>query len=219
MTEMARERSNVYILLAAIYHGEPSMALLKQIKETRFLEVLSDCGVQLDNDFSQASDDELTEDLAVEYTRLFIGPGKHIPPYESVHHERDDGNWGNFWGASTVEVKKFIESTGLKYNVEYSGLPDHIGVEFDFMHEVTMREAQAWEEEDSYGALHCLKIEKKFIEEHLVKWIPTFCDKVVKNVQLSFYREMAKQTKNFIELEGEAINKYLSVANNKVRAS
>ncbi len=209
MTDMARERSNVYSLLAAIYHKELTLDFLKQIKDPQFLEALSNQGVQLENDILQKPEDEVIEDLAVEYTRLFLGPGKHISPHESIHHERDDGDWGKLWGKDTVLVKKFIETTGLEYKSEYSGLPDHISVELEFMQEVTKREVQAWEEKDNNGALYCLKIEKKFIEEHLVKWIPIFCDKVISQAELSFYREMAKLTKSFIELEKEEIDNYL----------
>ncbi len=211
-TDMARQRSNVYSLLTVIYREEATTSLLKQIKDPKFLSVLSDQGVQFEDDFLQESDDMLIEDLAVEYTRLFLGPGKHISPHESVHHERDDGDWGKLWGKDTVLVKKFIESTGLEYKSEYHGLPDHISVELEFMHEVTKREAQAWEEKDNNGALYCLKIEKKFIDEHLARWIPLFCDKVIEDAELSFYREMAKLTKSFIELEKEETDNYLSEA-------
>ncbi|GBE05880.1 hypothetical protein BMS3Abin10_01521 [bacterium BMS3Abin10] len=52
-------------------------------------------------------------------------------------------------------------------------------------------------------------MEKKFIEEHLLKWIPIFCDKVITWAELPFYREMAKLTKFFIEFENEGKDKYL----------
>ncbi len=212
MAETAKQRSNVYSLLATIFHKELTTPLLKQIKDPKFLGVLSEQGVQLENDILQKPEDEVIEDLAVEYTRLFLGPGKHISPHESVHHERDDGDWGKLWGKDTVLVKKFIETAGLEYKSEYTGIPDHVSVELEFMQQVTKREAQAWEEKDNDGALYCLKMEKKFIEEHLVPWLPLFCDKVIKDAELSFYREMAKLTKNFIELEKEEIDNYLSEA-------
>ena len=81
------------------------------------VEVLSEMGFQYEI-FSQKDQDQLLEDLAVEYARLFLGPAKHISPHESIHHQRDDGDWGSHWGGSTVEVKKFIESTGLEYKTE-----------------------------------------------------------------------------------------------------
>ncbi len=80
------------------------------------------------------------------------------------------------------------------------------------MLEAAKREAQAWEENDNDGVLYCLKMEKKFIEEHLIKWLPVFCDKVISEAEMAFYREMAKLTKSFIEFEKETINKYITEA-------
>ena len=71
------------------------------------------------------------------------------------------------------------------------------------MQELAKQEAQAWEEKAGDGARHCLKTQKRFLEEHLVKWVPHFCDEVIKNAEVSFYRELAKLTRSFIEFEGE----------------
>jgi TorA maturation chaperone TorD len=201
MKELAGHRSNIYGLLAAIYRREMTSDLLEQIKDPSGLGVLSNLEIKLNIGFLKKPEHELLEDLAVEYARLFIGPGKHISPHESVHHKRDDGRWGQLWGPSTAEVKKFIESTGLSYQSEYTGLPDHISVELEFMQQVTLAEGKAWEDGDKNLALTCLENEKKFIEEHLAGWIPEFCEKVVKEARLPFYRVMAELTQKFIEFE------------------
>jgi TorA maturation chaperone TorD len=207
MTALAGQRSNIYGLLATVFRQEVTSDLLVQMKDPQFMGVLSALGVQWGDDFFRKSEEDLLEDLAVEYARLFLGPGKHISPHESVHHQRDDGRWGQLWGQSTVEVKKFIETAGFHYNSEYKGLPDNISVEFEFMQQVTGREEQAWAEDDQNSALYCWKIGKKFIEEHLAKWIPQFCDKVTEEAEAPFYRDMAVLTKHFMELEMEEINK------------
>jgi len=203
---VAEQRSNIYALLSAIYREEMTSDLLRQIKDPRFLGVLSGLGIDLSGDFFQKAEEEVLETMAIEYARLFIGPGKHISPHESVHHKKDNAKWGQLWGDSTVKVKTFIESSGLEYKPEYKGLPDHISVELEFMHQVTLREEQAWKEKDEEGALYCMKIEKKFIEEHLSRWIPDFCEKVVQEAELPFYRAMAALTKNFIKFEKKERN-------------
>ena len=170
---VARQRSNVYGLLASVYRQEVTADLLHQVKDPQFLGVLSDLGIQLSSDFLQRPEEELLDELAVEFAGLFLGPGGHISPHESVHHQRSGGQSGLLWGESTAEVKRFIESTGLSYDPEYKGLPDHISVELEFMQQLTLREEQAWGEEDEDGALDCLKIEKKFIEEHLIAGFPS----------------------------------------------
>jgi TorA maturation chaperone TorD len=202
---VARHRSNIYGLLASVYRQEITADLLNQVKDPQFLGVLADLGIDFTSEFLQKPDEELLQDLAVEYAGLFLGPGGHISPHESVHHSGGGSGGGLLWGESTAEVKKFIESTGLNYDPDYSGLPDHISVELEFMQQLTLREEQAWREEDEDGALNCLKTEKKFIEEHLVAWIPAFCDKVMRAAELPFYREMAALTKNFIEFEHREI--------------
>jgi TorA maturation chaperone TorD len=212
MTDTAKQRSTVYGLLAATFRCEPTAAFIRQVKDPEFQGALSSSGIELEEDFFNQPEDELVESLAVEFTRLFLGPGKHISPHESVHHEREDGDWGRLWGKSTVEIKKFIETTGLEYTSVYPGLPDHISVELEFMQKLAERESTAWKENDNKGALYCLKIEKKFIEEHLSKWCPDFCDKVTSEAATSFYREMAKLTKWFIELETKEIDNYIRKA-------
>ena len=205
----ARMRSNIYGFLSSMFREEISAERLRQIKDPVVKEVLSEMGVQYDI-FSKIDQDEQLEDLAVEYARLFLGPDKHISPHESIHHQRDDGDWGAHWGGSTVDVKKFIETTGLEYKQEYSGMPDHLSVELEFMQEAAEREAKAIEQKDWEGALYCQKMEKKFICDHLIKWIPAFCDKIISQSELSFYGDLADVTKKFITLEFEEIDECIS---------
>ena len=213
--EGARIRSNIYGFLSSMFREEISAERLRQIKGPDIKEVLSEMGIQYEI-FSKKDQDQLLEDLAVEYARLFLGPDKHISPHEAVHHQRDDGDWGAHWGGSTVDVKKFIETTGLEYKQEYSGMPDHISVELDFMKEAAGREAQAIEEKDWEGALYCQKMEKKFICDHLIKWIPAFCDKIISQAEISFYGDLADVTKDFITLESEEIDQSISATEGQV---
>ena len=207
MKDLAGHRSNIYGLLAAIYRREITSDFLKQLKDPSMTGVFSALGIKLNNGFLKKPEHELLENLAVEYARLFIGPGKHISPHESVHHKREDGQWGQLWGSSTAEVKKIIESAGLSYQSEYTGLPDHISVELEFMQQVTLAEEKAWEDGDKNLALSCLENEKKFIEAHLAGWIPDFCDKIINGAELPFYRVMAELTQKFIEFEKNEVTR------------
>ncbi len=201
--DMADHRSNIYGLLALIYRREVTPDLLCRVKDSRFLGVFTDLEVEGIEAFLQSSEEKLIEDLAVEYTRLFLGPGKHISPHESVHHQREDGDWGTLWGAATVEVKKFIEAAGLEYESDYKGMPDHVSVEFEFMAALARREAQVWSEGDEVVARRCLDVQKKFLKEHLMKWIPDFCEKVIQQAELPFYYAVAELTRSFIEFENK----------------
>lgn len=204
-TEQAQQRSNVYGFLARVYRKELTPEILARIKDPDFRDVLSCLDVQLGDDFFSVPEAILIEHLSIEYTRLFLGPGRHISPHESVHYERDDGDWGKLWGASTVEVKKFVESLGLKYKETDTSIPDHISVELELMQKLVDRERQAWEKNDEKEATHYQKIEKKFMVDHMIQWIPGFCDKVIVEAEFSFYREMARITQSFILFEKEEL--------------
>ena len=203
--ELAEYRSSIYGFIAAVYRQEVTSELLRQIKAQQFQEVLSSLGVKLNNGFFQNAEKELLENLAIEYTRLFVGPGKHISPHESVHHKKEGVQSGQLWGELTAQVKNIIESSGLEYESEYTGMPDHISVELEYMQRVIRREVQAWENEDEVTARLCQKNEKKFVDEHLLGWIPDFCEKVIKTAEMPFYREMARLTRSFIEFEKQEL--------------
>ncbi len=206
--ELAGFRSNIYGFLAAVYRQELTSELLQQMKDHRFREILSTLGMELNNGFFKKPEKELLENLAVEYAYLFLGPGKHISPHESVHHKKEGGQSGQLWGELTAEVKRIIESSGLEYKSEFTGMPDHISVELEFMQHVVQRETQAWEADDDKTALLCLKNEKIFVDEHLFRWIPEFCEKVIKTAESPFYREMARLTRRFIEFEKKELKRF-----------
>jgi TorA maturation chaperone TorD len=204
MAQRTITRSNLYGFLAAIYRVEPTADLLRQIKHPSLLEALVNVGVTLEKDFLGAPEEQLLFELAVEYTRVFIGPGKHISPHESVHTQGHDES---LWGRSTVAVKVFIESVSIEFRPDYHGMPDHISVELELMQKFTEAEANAWQRGDYAEATMWLQLEQEFTDSHLARWVPGFCDQVVEQAELSFYREMAMVTKQVLEMERKQIER------------
>lgn len=209
MSDTAVARSQVYGLLTTVFRAEPTAAFIGDLKGPQFTGAFSSLGVDLGGRFHSAPEEVILEELALEFTRLFLGPGEHISAHESIHVEID-GDVGGLWGARTVEVKKFIETTGLAYESEFTGLPDHISVELEFMRKLAEWEAAKWRDDDSESAKYCLKVQKKFMEEHLLKWASKFCGDVMEKATVPYYREMAKVTKDFLEYDHEVIDKMLS---------
>ena len=208
LARKSRERSNLYGFLACVYRREPTADLIHRIKDPAFLERLADAGVEL-RGYLERSDHELLAELGQEYTRLFLGPGKHVSPHESVHVP----GGGSLWGEATSAVKKFIEQVGVDYQPDYTGIPDHISVELEFMQRLTDAEARAWGRGDEAGATGCLSIERRFIEEHLSRWITCFCDNVIQEARHPFYAQLAAMTSEFIGSESTAIGEGLDDTN------
>lgn len=205
-TMPADQRSAIYSLLAQIYVTELSKDLLETIMSSGFLTMLSDeRSEQLDLYFKKDTN-ELLDDLTCEYARLFIGPGKHISPHESVHHKLDGGDWGKLWGASTTAVRNFIKSAGMTYLDNFTGMPDHIAVEFEFMKQLTSQEVEARQEKDKEQIAYFLSMEKKFLKEHIGCWVPGFCEKILAETGNLFYQRIAFLTKEFIEFELQAMD-------------
>ncbi len=201
--ESARYRSDIYGLLAAIFRQEPSAALIRELRAPPLWGVFSDLGVDLGEVFYTTPENQLIEILGEEFTRLFIGPDSHISAHESIFAEMDNG-MSQLWGQTTVAVKNFIETTGLDYNPEFSGVPDHVSVELEFMQKLSAWEAEKWQQNDRENAEFCLQVQRMFLEKHLMVWLPQFCHAVIAQADIRFYAGAAELTKNFLEFEQQS---------------
>jgi TorA maturation chaperone TorD len=208
-TDTASARGQVYGLLASVFRSEPDKEFLQELKGPRFAGAFASLEADFGKDFRQSTEEELRENLAIEFTRLFMGPGEHISPHESIFVDVD-GDGGGLYGAKTVEVKKFIETTGLTYDDSFTGLPDHVSVELEFMSKLAGFESQKWDSGDDEAAKYCLSVQKMFAEKHLLKWIPEFCEQVIIEADLPFYREMARVTSEFVDFDYESIGASLN---------
>jgi TorA maturation chaperone TorD len=205
MDETTEYRSNSYGFLSIVYLQEPTREFIKLLVESNILNVVGEPALQFEEQITNDVSGTFLNDLVLEYTRLFIGPGKHVSPYESVYRKNEDA----LWSEATVEVKNFIEASGLEYSCNWHGLPDHIGVELEFMHRLACHEREARANGDQKAAMRCLEFEKRFIGEHLSKWVPAFCDKVKEESRTAFYGEIAELTRQFIDFDSKLIEKNL----------
>ncbi len=198
--ETARERSGLYGFLAEVFRAEPSEDLLRKVRDGRFLETLTAAGAHLGEDFAAQPEAKLLEDLAVEYTRLFLGPGKHVRPYAATYL---GGAGASLCGPTTVWARDFMERSGFALAPEHRDLPDHVSIELEFMARMAEREAQAIEDTDPETAGQCRWIQKEFLDSHLGRWLPEFCGHAAEHAELTFYREMARLAGHFVESEAE----------------
>ncbi|MBT3010435.1 MAG: molecular chaperone TorD family protein [Candidatus Thiodiazotropha sp. (ex Lucina aurantia)] len=204
MADNAKTRSDMYGLLTLVFRQEPSEAFINELRGPRLSGAFSDMELDMGGSFYSEPVSAIADQLALEFSRLFIGPGRHISAHESIFTEVD-GDSGGLWGARTVEVKKFIETTGLDYASQFTGLPDHISVELEFMQKLADWEADKWIEMDRISAEYCLSIQRMFLQQHILGWIPKFCDAVIAQADIPFYRELAELTKNFLKLEERSL--------------
>ena len=129
------------------------------------------------------------KDLLWEYTRLFIGPYKlPCPPWESVYTSPKRLMMQEAYD----EVKYLYGEAGL--TVKDPGIMyDHIGAELNFL-AVLMQGINKEPGERQYA-----DIAKRFMNEHLTKWIPQFAGDMEDAADTQLYRTLAQATRDFIK--------------------
>lgn len=205
--ELAEARSHVYGLLAAIFRAVPDAALVKTVRDGHLERTLIELGITTKEELlPKRADAQLIEDLAVEYTRLFVGPGPRISLYESVYDCSGNRSEAALWSEQTVQVKKFIEATGLSYAEDFNELPDHVSAELELMGRFAAYEATAWRDENGREAAIIARAQARFFHEHLGAWVPKLCDAIIERTEMPFYRAIAELTKIVIEFEHDCLD-------------
>ncbi len=209
LAELAAESSSLYGFFARVFGQEVSEELLGLIRSPQFLEAFFDAGGKIDLEYLRRPENELREELAAEFAALFLGPGGHISPHESVQKE---GGSGHLWGPETSEIVGLIEDAGLEIVANFTGLPDHISVELELMGETSKKEAEAWQKGDFETAAKYLVVEDNFMKIHLAEWAIGFCQKVYEQTEHPFYGGLAKLAAEFLEAEKQDIPRRLKLA-------
>jgi len=219
LSSLAEDRSSIYMLLSTFYMKRPEVEFVKKLKTHDFIQnikialsqeedenTFSD-GLKLLEAFINSVKDipetEVSENLAIDFTRLLRGIKKGYgppPPYESVWRGE-----GRVMGQWTEKVLKEYGDSGIGMDLS-DELPDYIGIELKFMALLCYKEAQAWRDNDQAMALRFLEFEKRFINEHLKNWVPEFCNIMEEEARTSFYKAVAVLTKGFLEMEGNQMN-------------
>jgi len=204
-------RRNFYALLYRMYLEPPSREFVDDLMNERFYlpglisaEELSE-GFKLVREFVEKSKDkaidELHKDLVGEYTLLFIGPHRlPVQPYESWWVD------GKLMGESLLKVKQVYRKAGIAKVNEYAEPEDHIAFELRFMHYLCEEELSADTEE---RIAECLNLQKEYLNEHLLRWVPDFCDALIECELSDFYKGIARLTRGFILLEEAVIEELL----------
>ena len=144
--------------------------------------------------------DEGEQNLLLDYTRLFLGPTQAIAlPYGSVWLEQGK----TIMGDSTMAVQELYKEGGFEIDEEFRELPDHVAAELEFLYLLIYRENEARREGKPDALEAKAKLRKRFLDEHLGRWIGPFTAAVSNGAQCGFYRQLAGFTHRFVRMEAE----------------
>lgn len=127
--------------------------------------------------------------LTEERVRLFQLGGAPCPPYEAAYLDPS----GFERGAMAVAVERVYAEAGVSLSPSSGELPDHGGLELEFMSLLCAEEATAWRAADTVQAQGWLRREAAFLDGHLLRWFPSFARDVrLATGKESFYGRLAE---------------------------
>jgi len=189
----------VFRLLAQLFRKEIRPEMADRLTHSGVLDLLVDEGYQLEPDV--LADPGQLATLRAEYMRIFIGPGRHVPPYGSVHHPAECGA-RKLWGSTTAWVHRFAKDHGVAYEgPSYDGIPDHVGHELELWALLLEAHADALEKGDDERTDRLLNSQRLFHAEQLAQWVPLFCEQVREASSRPFYAEIARVTTDMLAME------------------
>ncbi|MEE8353399.1 MAG: molecular chaperone TorD family protein [Dehalococcoidales bacterium] len=214
--ELAQARGKLYEFMSAQFAGPPDAEMLVLVADWASQQMASDsAGEWLSPEMNDAlaaiggffqgagdrSREDLGEEVAIEYTRLFRGIKKEYsppPPYESVYREED----GRVFGEVTTVVRNQYRRHGFDVASGLTSEPsDHISLELEFMHLLCTREAEALAAKDDEAASDLRLAQREFLEEHLMAWTPSLRQEVEKFDRGGLFSGLLKFTEGWLDFD------------------
>ena len=202
---LCRRRGETYGLLARLYRVEANEALLDELRVMRFPAQSGsdamDRGYRLISAYMAKPADGMALELAVDYTRTFIGAGVdgHAAayPFESVYTSKER----LLRQDARDEVLALYRAEGLNKSAAWKDEEDHIAAELEFEAVLCDRVAEALEAANEERAVELLRVQRAFLEDHLLNWVPRLTVDMRRFTKTGLYRGLAELTDGFLETD------------------
>ena len=210
LEDVLKFRRDLYAFLYRMYLEEPPRELATDLSNGKFsfpdLDSLNKDmaeGFEMIKSYASGKgEDEIYEDLVDEFTLLFIGPyNLPVQPYETIWV--DD----KMAGESLLGLKEDYRKAGVSRSKSYPEPEDHIAFELLFMHHLCEVGLSSIDDEEKL--LLTLETQIDFLEDHIMKWVPLFCDKLIEYEKSEFYKCIAKITKGFLDIDNEVLKEII----------
>ncbi len=199
LSAMVIESSKILGLLSNLYLCKPTKEAVESWREL-LSEDVPDSLLKLKDalDKIDLNSEEESEDLLWEFTRLFIGPYKlPCPPWESVY----TSGRRLMMQEAHDEVQDFYSEVGLKIG-NPNIMTDHIGAELNFL--AVLHEKM---DHDPEKRSYYMDIAKRFLDEHVMRWIPQFTQDMEGAANSTLYKALAQATRDFVMTECNFLDK------------
>ncbi|NLG10822.1 MAG: molecular chaperone TorD family protein [Coriobacteriaceae bacterium] len=199
------------VLNPCFWQDFPLLPANEQMEEA--LSALADCTKRL-TQYSQA---EAQTAVNVEFTRLFIGPGKpSAPPWESLYRERAV----TLFGRPTEEMRELYRRKGLRIERPGKQLEDHLGLELlylahcidEVIAEVSVGKSPPTDELARIDYLREESIEQlAFIRKHPLWWIDRLFENATNAMSIGYYPPLIKLAWGVLLWDEALLTEFLQV--------
>jgi len=204
--QLIESRMGLYRLFRRLFETELDAEFLTFIQENNLNEFCEWLANDMQSLGNPERDKFLTE-LAAEFAFLFIGPGSHLPPYESVYVSKEK----TLNGEATTQVRKFILMSGFDLDKSAHRYPDHICSELEFMERLLAHQLNAVNDGNQEELQKSIMLQQEFLRLHLSRWLPLFAKEIEQKAHLNFYKNLANMLVEFIKQEGEVLGILVAV--------
>lgn len=138
------------------------------------------------------------QDLRDEHRRVFSNViALDCPPYETLF-----GN-DHVFGQSYVmgDIAGFYSAFGLQLSPDIHERLDHLSVELEFMHYLSYKESYAILHDGAEKLKTVIEAEKKFVKEHIGRWVPLFSGMLKRKADYGFYKILADFTTDWMAFD------------------
>ncbi len=138
------------------------------------------------------------QDLRDEHRRVFSNViALDCPPYETLF-----GN-DHVFGQSYVmgDIAGFYSAFGVQLSQDIHERLDHLSVELEFLHFLAYKESYALCHDGLEKLKTVVDAEKKFVKEHVGRWVPLFSGMLKKKAEYGFYKVVADLTSQWVAFE------------------
>ncbi|MBF0291843.1 MAG: molecular chaperone TorD family protein [Nitrospinae bacterium] len=194
--ELLSARS-LYLLLGRVFLKEVDREFYSLLRSDMMACALEHLQAGLGGD--GASEDDVLERLAVEYSALFIQPGA-FPPYESVFKK------GRHLAEPADQVEIIYQLNGFDYRSQWPSLfPDHIGLELNFVASLLDSQVKALEKGLGEEAKRLENTRVEFMKKRLCQWASQYMEKIAEATSDPFYNPFITFAQSFLESEAESV--------------
>jgi TorA maturation chaperone TorD len=143
----------------------------------------------------EADMNEFLTGLAAAYAALFLNVGaKPVYLVESVYLSSRH----ILYEQPYFEMTKAYSLLGFEKSKDFLEPEDHIAVELEFMARLSERTSKSIAEDNFDHATKYLNLQREFLEDHLMKWVPALTGKLIEASDNLFYTALAYLTRGFI---------------------